>query len=128
MNDIRVTSREKNDCTVTAYANAFGVSYEIAYATLAKAGRQPGKMFDFRKVGLENICDRKIPYEVSEGGQTYQFETRLGHGNLKEVITRLGKGKYIVATPKHIFAVINGNIIDYKEGNGRHVREVYEVK
>ena len=110
-----VVSREKNDCTVTAYATAMGVSYEVAYLRLAEAGRQPNRMFDFRKVGLP---------EVARQGE---FGNWLASYDLEATLTRIPIGRFIICTAKHTFAVIDGKVLDYKAGGKRKVNQIYAV-
>jgi hypothetical protein len=98
------------DCTVRALSIVTGVCYDIAYETLAAAGRRPchgfeieewltkrrGKVFGGRFKRVSLIAPRAIP------------------GSPKVIFTPSSfaryhsKGRFILSTPSHVFALLDG--------------------
>jgi hypothetical protein len=95
-------SRQKNDCTVRAFALATGCIYDEAYDLIAAAGRQCGRGFHFRKF-IEQQGFVWIAFPAVKG------ERRM---NPYRFAAEHPQGRFILKTAKHVFAVIDGVIHD----------------
>ena len=104
---------EKNDCTVRALACALAMSYPEAYNRLAALGRKPKDGFELG------------PHTEALG---LEFRERLSCLRLEQVMPQLGRGRFIIATTNHVFAVVYGTIYDLIVPKARQrVRMVYEA-
>lgn len=99
------SSTERNDCTVKALSLMLpDKSYQRAYDILHKAGRMPGKRFNFRK----------WLYEQKEFAVTIiHFNNEKGNRMTPAKFCQQYKaGNYILRIDKHVFAVIDGVVHD----------------
>ena len=93
-----------NDCTVRALAIIANIPYDLAYDTLAKAGRKSCDGFDLGKW----IKVRKGKFLGKTFRQDLQIQkagyiiTPFNFGNL------FPKGRYLLETHNHIWVVIDG--------------------
>ena len=96
--------KEKNDCTVRATAACIGMPYEDVHKRMADLGRKNGKGFIFRySNGLEDFHLDTVPH--------------LSCKRLSSILPELQKGRFIVKISRHVFAVIDGIIVDLKKPN-----------
>ncbi len=105
--------RETNDCTVRATATALDIPYLEAHAKLAAIGRKPRRGISYRttteKLGLEHCPEYS--------------------GTLKTVIAALAPGRYVLRKARHVFAVVDGVVVDSFLPNPRcRIKAVYRVK
>lgn len=104
-------AHEKGDCTVRATANILNIPYAESHARLKALGRKDGKGVCFRliaqRLGLEELP---------------QFANRT----VKAILPQLGKGRYGILINRHIFAVVDGEIIDSHYPLNHRVWVVYK--
>jgi hypothetical protein len=127
-------SYEANDCTVRALANATGMPYNLAHRIMAKAGRKVGSgvhvttwhsVYERLGVTLQSI------HGTTNGARFLAHMTgrqQQAGITLEKLIPMLGSGSFIIKQRGHVFAVVNGKVLDY--GNnlaGCKVQAVYKV-
>lgn len=95
--------RQKNDCTVRAFALTRGIAYDEAYDILKAAGRKCATSFNFGAWIKDQPFARKISFPAVKGNPRM---------NPPEFCRNFAKGRYIVRTAKHVFAVIDGFVHD----------------
>ncbi len=116
------STREANDCTVTALAVAGDLPYEDAYAFWLWMGREPGastfvperlstRMRDYGRLGLRL---RAAPF-------------RPRSLTLKTFLSRYPKGRYFVLLANHAVAVVDGTAFDWNENIRRIVIGAWRV-
>lgn len=88
--------KEKNDCTVRALANALEIQYIEAYGMMIGAGRKARKGFNSRPL-------------YNSLGQRFDRPGMTVANYVKFVIPA---GNWIVEIKGHVFAVVNGVVID----------------
>lgn len=110
--------KEGLDCTVRALANAKEIPYEEAHAIMASFGRQQGKGCAFDRMheayssnGLEFVCSFGTTLDATWVSSVIGGY-RLSGRSVKSLLKELQNGKYIVSVRKHVFAVIDGEIVD----------------
>ena len=91
---------ETNDCTVRAIVNTCDISYDEAWLIMQKIGRKPRRGANF------NIFIRlyRERFNIEE--------LRLPPLTLNTIIPIMIKGKYIIRIKRHVFAVVDGKILD----------------
>ncbi len=91
---------EQGDCTVRAYANVSGISYDLAHEALKILGGREdydyGYFHDFaEKTGtLHPVDDTRYSYTIID------------------MLRKYHTGHYIFKIPSHVFAIIDGVVID----------------
>lgn len=95
--------RQKNDCTVRALALARSLHYDAAYDDLKKAGRGCSERFDMARWLNGQEWAKKLPFPAVKG------QPRM---NPAEFCRRYLSGTYICRSAKHVFAVIDGVVMD----------------
>ena len=111
---------ERHDCTVRAVALIAAISYKEAHAILKKAGRKNGHTFKFISwvAGYGPIADRLKVFYTASAHNT--------HLTINQFVKTNPKGRYIVRTKGHVFAVIDGMIHDtVLEGGKRWIRNIW---
>lgn len=128
---------EANDCTVRALANAAGMPYSIADRVLSAAGRRSKKRCGidamhsaYKRMGLKLqaifgndktarfLKNRIAPDAVMQQGIT-----------LEKQLQKLTHGRYIVMVYGHVFAVVDGKVLDYGHNRaGSRVQAVYKLE
>lgn len=108
-------SKQKNDCTVRAWATANHIPYDEAYDVLKSFGRKSGRGIDFKGFANTqiNIVSR-ISFPAVKG------KKRM---NIGKFCNQYDKGIFIIKTAKHVSAVLDGVVHDTFEP--RHDRCVY---
>lgn len=113
--------REKNDCTVVAFAEVFNVSYEEAHLHLkTKCGRVDRKGLCSYKVIPDSITGVKI------ATRTFGC-TNIPKISLGNFIKQHPVGRYYVCVRGHALAVIDGVIHDHSHKPRRMVRWAMRV-
>lgn len=113
---------ETNDCGVRATALTCGVPYERAYEALAKAGRRfragvviPQVSKAVKSLGC-TLGRRERPVQAS--GSLYTAKT---------ISKAYPRGRFLVYTRNHVFALVNGKVLDWARGTRARVLSVQEV-
>ena len=121
-----ITSKEKNDCSVVALANATGKSYEDCHLLLKSMGRGDGCTV------WSNIVAAAC---LREGGKINLFaiDYREQYLTPKRTFSRyapyLKSGNFVVITQHHVFCVKDGAILDEnKVADDEEVVSVYYFK
>lgn len=95
--------RQKNDCTVRALALTRGMRYDAAYDQLKAFGRGCGERFDMARWLNGQSWANKIAFPAVKG------QPRM---NPAEFCRLHPSGTYICRVAKHVFAVIDGVVMD----------------
>ena len=104
--------QERADCTVRAVSACMGITYEDAWSRMAEFGRGPRKRFKF-SVAAEKFGLTRRP--------------ELSCKTLVAILPELQSGRFIVRKSGHVFAVVNGVVIDMAAPKERsRVQMVYE--
>ena len=112
LTDCGRTQGEKLDCTVRATASCLGLSYVDAHARLKTLGRKDGRRFAFWKVTNQ---------------LNLNLRSDLSCMTLRKALPEMKQGNFIVRVRGHVFAVIDGVIIDTMSPNfDGHIKMVYE--
>ncbi len=103
---------EKRDCTVRAVAACFGITYQEAHDKLSTLGRKQKRGCKFHRMidalGLEQRPD-------------------LCSMTLTKALHMMQQGRFVVQKANHVFAVIDGTVIDMQAPkDGTRVRMVYQ--
>ncbi len=121
--DIRDKMNEKRDCAVIATALTCQVTYETAHAALKAAGRKDRKGTQFPTTTVPAI--KALGYQVTE-----VLSNRQPNGSRytpKTIGNKLKEGYYLCRCARHIFAVVNGMVLDHSQGSNRRITQIYEV-
>ena len=106
---------EDNDCTVTALANAVNMPYEQAHGVLEQSGR-----------GIRERCwmeDGLLVYEKCYGDVITVITaiTFFKYGYLlSDFVREHPEGRFIVRQPGHVFAVVDGIVIEDETHKSHH--------
>lgn len=92
--------KQKNDCSVRAYAIATGESYDEAFDKLKKAGRKNNAGPSVK--ALDKLYLKKF----------WSILTARPLPKVKDVLKILNKGHYIIQLYDHVFAINNGVVKD----------------
>ena len=98
--------KSKNDCAVRAVALAFGILYDDAYDRMALCGRMPHCGVSrgvFAQISVLGCRLRWRSFPAVKG------QTRMNPGKF---CAQFPTGRWIVRTAKHVFAVVNGVVLD----------------
>jgi hypothetical protein len=114
--------RENNDCAVVATAVVTQSDYSYAHALLKNFGRQDRKGTNFystTKVAIESIGFRlEVVNPLKADGSRYTPKT----------ISKICQdGFYLCRVKGHIFAVANGQVMDWTEGRAHRINFIYKV-
>ncbi len=114
---------ERKDCAVVAVALACRTTYEKAHQALANRGRKSGQGTWFFNNTVPACKDlgfklTRIKRDRQKGGSRYTPRT---------VGTRFKKGYYLCRMSGHIFAVVNGQVLDHMAGRCPRIKEIYRV-
>lgn len=94
---------ERNDCTVRAVAIATGTPYDKVHAELEWRGRRPGQGFPLTSEGHLKDFGFKPYYIPRPQGVKPRLST---------VVSHVQKGRFIVQTRAHVFAIVDGVAFD----------------
>lgn len=123
--------KQQRDCTVRALALVATFPYNRAYDILAKAGRECSLGFDIEAWGRKtHLIDgagdhiywrlQKMPYNKDHHEQGPASRYRLTN-----FVEDRPKGRFIVSTARHVFAVIDGVVYDDAPWHYAENRPVY---
>lgn len=108
---------ESADCAVKAVASVCDIPYEVAHKALKDAGRKDNHG---TKPSIYKKVIESFGYDVftlrDSGAKTCVSAEKV-----------LKNGKYLCRVTKHVFAVIDGEIIDNGYGRRKHFIEVLKV-
>lgn len=124
---------DRNDCVIRAIANIGVMSYPEASKALAERGRKSKR---------GTACSTTDKFYRSLGATLKIYGNGSRRHNLKnwvspdteypkgvsvgKLLPQLSNGRHIVWVRKHVFAVVNGRVIDTcSVPNGKHVLGVY---
>jgi hypothetical protein len=126
---------EANDCTVRALANVLGAPYPLAHKLLTAAGRKPKRGMLWSQ--WSKVYNRLGIKMVSVHGSTKSARfiarssgVKLSQGiTIEKMLPLISKGRYIVQVTGHVFAVIDGKILDYGYNPaGARVASLYKLE
>jgi hypothetical protein len=111
---------EKDDCSVRALANCTGISYNTAHKILANEGRRDKDsmyMLSFTRLLLKHQFSMKCFGSTNAAKEQMWYWPQANVGPAQTLLNTLdsgkyNKGRYIFHTKGHIFAVVDGRIID----------------
>jgi hypothetical protein len=126
---------EANDCTVRALANAAGLPYKLAHKIMARAGRENGKGLFFKQwhpVYTRLGFKLQAVYGTTKGARYIKQEIKtvpaLAGITLENLLPSLKTGRYIVKQRGHVFALVDGKILDYGVNMaGTKIQAVYKL-
>jgi hypothetical protein len=111
--------KQRNDCTVRSLAIVTGLSYDLAFDVLKGAGRKNNGNFDLEKYLREH----------SKGSFKCQKQGRLlapvRWKRISDFLAEHHNGRYIIATAKHVAAVVDGVMHDDMPTHHIQDRPVY---
>lgn len=126
---------ETKDCTVRALACAKGISYDEAHAHMKAHGRverhgvMPNKIkgiYEAAGFKLVSICGTTRNAMWLRG--CFPEVKRLPGISLKKLLPSLSKGRYILGMRGHVFAVVDGVVMDYGYLPAKlYVCEIYKL-
>jgi hypothetical protein len=128
---------EDKDCTVRALANAAGLPYNIAHRVLEKAGRKPkrGATLEvltaaYKRMGFVTQSIHGSTKQARYLSQRIETSMPVQRGiSLQYMLPRINDGRYIVLVRGHVFAVVNGKVMDYGDNPaGCSVVAVYKLE
>ena len=136
-----LAKNEKNDCSVSALANAFNVTYDVAHlfaATELERKAKKGLKAMFSKLDLlGEVTFELFSNTLFPETKTYKLDGKLKPRNpdythkpvqftVKTFCSKFNKGTYIVMVNKHALCIKDGIVIDnpnYKFTGYRRVVE-----
>ena len=141
-------AREYNDCAVIVVSNACDVPYEQAHESLEMNGRKPRRatfvpsiIAAVKLLGgaivkrtwfyrCDDFIDKKPGDKVSNerDGQIYEnvwMKNRVTANTITQHVDP--KKRYLAMTRGHIFAIINGEVMDWQAGRRFVIEELYEI-
>lgn len=129
---------DNNSCTVKALSATFGISYDEAYEYAAKTwGRVKGKgvftssilrsfpdSFDSSRTVFGTTVERvKATKDYKQPDKTIKTRKMT----LATFATTYKTGTYYILVNGHALAVIDGEVVDFKEELGRKVKYAWRV-
>jgi hypothetical protein len=136
--DCRSTD-EKHDCTVRTLSNIINISYNNAHDILEFYGRKPNEVFywhivmDELKNDFEKVFDLHDEQNIAMkwiAKNTPKIPVFRKTYTVSQALKTFNKGKYAFLVYGHVFAVIDGNVIDtFRHGKQmKRVLAVYKYK
>lgn len=115
--------QERKDCAVIALAIACRTTYEAAHEALAKRGRVSGKGTYFLATTAPAVFDL--------GFKLTRLEDNRQKNGAKYTPRTIGKafpeGYYVCRVRHHVFAMVNGQVLDHAAGRCCRIKEIYRV-
>ena len=107
------SANERGDCTVIALSIGLGIPYDVAYRMLAAEGRRPNHGFHLRNWLRERATAGTIlcGYKVTS--------VRVPCLTLARVMRDFPRGRFILRKHRHVFAMIDGEILDMNGAGSR---------
>lgn len=112
---------EEKDCSVVALATAGRVDYFVAHAALKARGRKD-------RGGA--YCSQVEKATRDLGLKSKLFKPRKPNGGQftqRTIGKRLPRGHYICYVRGHFFALVNGAVKDWSEGEIKRIQRVYRI-
>lgn len=128
-NEIKIASDaagERGDCTVKATALVTGLPYSEAHSLMRLIGRPN------REGLLMSLVYSCMPGAIASLGYTVE-KIDIGLRNGKNQYTprtiseRLPKGNYICIVRGHMFALVDGEVLDWSEGRCHRILTVWKI-
>ena len=91
---------DKDNCTIRAFAIAYGMPYKDAYKMGELSGRPHGQGYWMYRI-MEKARDFG-----------YSYKELNGYGTLSQFLNKNNKGRFICVRRGHAFAVVDGKIYD----------------
>lgn len=126
---------ETNDCAVVALSILANVSYEVAHAALAKAGRKSrsgtymGTMFAaLRALGctITRVDPMKIVNQYPHPHYNLKNMTTHHPVRFSGVFQHL-EGKFLMVTASHVAALVDGRLLDWSQSKAMRVEALYRI-
>lgn len=107
---------EDNDCSVKAVALACDLPYDAAHAAFEDAGRRHGRGVNWPQIskalkGLK-VNTQPISHLRQPNGSCYTPKT---------ISRLLPFGRYLVYTRNHMFALVDGEVLDWTKGRKHRI-------
>ena len=118
---------ERADCTVRTIQNLTGVPYRDAHGWCLKHGRKARQGFNFtaRMAGAQATKEIVFGWRVRQ----VQLPFSVRKPTLTRVMPMLRQGRYAVLIAQHVFAVVDGMILDSGYNGARcRVRSVWQFE
>ena len=144
LSEVAKAHNEKNDCAIRAMMIATGATEYIWMRGLFEVkGRKPRHTTKHAvtMAVLETLGHRVLPvlrakqeqvWTVRRFEDGYRHRTRawrlVGAPTLATFARRSATGRYLIRVRGHMFALVNGVVIDYKYGPKRKVIEAWKIK
>jgi hypothetical protein len=112
----RIAHSEGNDCSVIALSIVIGVPYNVAHDVLCAAGRRQGRGFQMSGWLSEQanlggiICGYKFT-QVRTCTVDYKY-AGYKYKTVAQVRRDFPKGRFFLSVNHHIFAMIDGKLLD----------------
>lgn len=121
---------ERNDCTVKALALTCQIPYEQSHEVFRKLGRRKGRGF---RTMLAFPSFRKLGFQFEKITNQYGGDTPLQPGTAyrytpKTIGKLCKKGRYLAFCRGHVFAVIDGKVMDWTEGRKHKIIKLFKVE
>lgn len=99
--------KDKDNCTIRAFAIGFGIPYKDAYLMGELAGRSHGEGFWM--------------YKIMDKAREYGYDSieLNGYGTLSQFVKKNNTGRFICVRRGHAFALIDGKIYDAIANKGQ---------
>jgi len=114
---------ESNDCAVIALSLTCRLPYHTVHAALAQQGRKnnDGTRFEQTQAAVTALGFRltELIDPVQPSGSRYTPKT---------VGRLLQEGSYLCRVKGHIFAVIDGRVLDWTDGKRHRINRIYKVE
>lgn len=124
--------QDRNDCVIRALANVGKMPYVQARERLMSAGRKVNRGTTHQQYAkLYAECGGKLTLFSRKGKRLADFIEGVHSVNPKgitvgKLLPKLTKGSYIVWVRRHVFAVVDGRVIDTGGGSAdTHVIGLY---
>jgi hypothetical protein len=124
---------QTRDCTVRALAKVLAIRYDAAYEILKGAGRKCSVGFNIegwaRKATLVDGFGDQVYFGLNamgfHKGERYGIPKATKRYRLMDFLRDNPRGRFIVGTAKHVFAVVDGMVFDDMKWHYLDNRPVY---
>jgi hypothetical protein len=107
---------EHNDCTVVAYATAFGVPYSDAHRILAASGRADRKGWYPERAICGNPRAERCDHRVDSGSRGSRRSMTL-----RQFVAAHPVGTYYLSSSNHSYVLYDGMTFDHTPHTGREI-------
>lgn len=130
--DPKTIATETNDCAVRAFSNVLRLDYDTCHAFLKAMGRQNGYATPYWLLvqavacfRFEDVTARFKSERIHEG---IGLTTLTLGVKLQSALPSLKFGRYLVQIESHIFAVVNGKVLDSFVNNNARIINVWRFE